>query len=297
MERVGLGKLGWCSLSGGGEVIHKRNALFNRHHLYTVAQVGVVLAWFVFLRPAALGGPASYVIVSGSSMEPTLSGGDFVLALQQDDYRIGDLVAFRVPAGEPGEGAAVIHRIVGRQAEGFVTQGDNSDRPDTWHPGAQDILGRMRFSLPGGGRWVEGLRRPVVLGAIAGILGMSFVLVGGKPRRQEGRPAAQPSRDRLGGADWDRLLMKDSKASEGDFTIVPSGPPRGAPAARPVPRDRAIPTKDLLRWSRLNRRVVLRHPLPAQAEVFVEHSGNRTHWVVSAKGEVLSDKAEEDGES
>ena len=269
-----------------------------RRHLVAVAQAAVVLAWFLFLRPAALGGPASYVIVSGSSMEPTLSGGDFVLALRQDDYAIGDLVAFRVPAGEPGEGAAVIHRIIGREGEVFTTQGDNSDQPDTWHPTAQDILGQMRFSLPGGGRVVGWFRQPVVLGAIAGLLGMSFVLAGGKPAEQKPRSKvrAQPLVGDVSLHEWDRLLMKDPGRPGSDFLVSPSGLPQGRAAAAPPQTrgERSISTKDLFRWGRMDRRVVLRRPLPPEAEVYLVRSGNWKHWMVTAKGELLSDEAEKD---
>ena len=279
-------------------VTQKRRLAPRPRHLYSVAQAAVVLAWFIFLRPAALGGPASYVIVSGSSMEPTLSGGDFVLGLRQDDYAIGDLVAFRVPAGEPGEGAAVIHRIIGRQGEEFITQGDNSSQPDTWRPTARDILGRMKFNLAGGGRFVEWFRQPVVLGAIAGVLGMSFVLTSGKPAERTRRSAAraQPLVEDVSLHEWDRLLVNGPVSPESVFLVAPSGLPMGRAVAWPphARGERAISTKDLLRWSRMDRRIVLRHPLPSGAEVFLVHSGNRTHWIVAARGEVLSDRAEED---
>ena len=268
-----------------------------RRHLVAVAQVAVVLAWFLFLRPAALGGPASYVIVSGSSMEPTLSGGDFVLALRQDDYAIGDLVAFRVPAGEPGEGAAVIHRILGREGEVFTTQGDNSDQPDTWHPTAQDILGQMRFSLPGGGRLVEWFRQPVILGAIAGLLGMSFVLAGGKPAEQMRQPKVSQQPSSLGGAPRRPETRSEEALRSQDPRAWPSPPgPALRAAAAPLQArgERSISTKDLLRWSRMDRRVVLRHPLPPEAEVYLVRSGNWKHWMVTAKGELLSDEAEKD---
>jgi signal peptidase len=270
----------------------------SRRYLYWVLQAAAVLGWIVFLRPAALGGPASYVIVSGRSMEPTLLSGDFVFAFRQDDYGIGDLVAFRVPAGEPGEGAAVIHRIVGREAKGFITQGDNSGQPDTWRPTAQDILGRLRFSLPGGGRAVEWMRQPVVLGAIAGLLGMSFVLTGGKTAGRKARPEAKayPLVEDASVHQWDRLLMKDLGPSGVDPARARSGFPQQSQAAGPLVAraERAISTKDLLRWSRMDRRAVLRHPLPSEAEVFVVRSGNRTHWVVAAKGRIVSDEPEED---
>jgi hypothetical protein len=105
-------------------------------------------------------------------MEPTLWGGGLAVVRKQHDYGTGDIIAFRV------EGGMVIHRIVGEEADGFVTQGDNRDSPDSWRPTNDDIVGRVWFSVPGGGRFVYLLRQPVALGAVAGALGMLTILLG-----------------------------------------------------------------------------------------------------------------------
>jgi len=167
--------------------------------LSTIAALGLFLAWFLLLRPGFLGGPASYIIVAGASMEPTLHTGDLALARQQPAYQEGEIVAFRVPQGEPGEGAIVIHRIVGGTAEeGYTVQGDNKESPDFWRPTANDIVGRMWFSVPRGGLYVLSLRQPIALATLAGLLGMLFVLRDdeGAPRgRRHGptRPTSPPA--------------------------------------------------------------------------------------------------------
>lgn len=169
--------------------------------LLVVVTAGLLVAWFFLLRPESLGGPATYVMVHGQSMEPTLSGGDLALVRQQDEYRPGDVVAFRVPQGEPGEGGMVIHRIAGETPEGFVTQGDNREEPDSWRPTGDDILGGVWFSVPAGGRFVYLLRQPLILGSVVGGLGMLSVLSGGlrKPASPSGwspsRPAETARRD------------------------------------------------------------------------------------------------------
>ena len=162
-----------------------------------MAAIALFLAWFLLLRPGFLGGPASYIIVAGASMDPTLDSGDLAVARQQGGYHEGDIVAFRVPEGEPGEGAIVIHRIVGGTAEeGYIVQGDNKERPDMWRPTADDIVGRMWFNVPNGGLYVLFLRQPIVLGAIAGLLGMLLVLSGGEgsPRKGHGNPPPPSTR-------------------------------------------------------------------------------------------------------
>ena len=66
-----------------------------------------------------LGGPASYVIVSGHSMEPTLYTGDLVVVHQRDEYSVGDMVAFEIEGG-----SQVIHRIVGGSAAEYCDPTD-----------------------------------------------------------------------------------------------------------------------------------------------------------------------------
>jgi signal peptidase len=156
----------------------------------------LAVAWFLTLRPEALGGPATYVMVHGQSMQPTLHSGELAVVRKQGSYRNGDVVAFRVPKGEPGEGAIVMHRIVGGSPEeGFVMQGDNKNAPDSWQPTGDDVVGRLWFAIPGGEQFVLTLRQPLILGLLAGGMGMLTVLGGGqkrKPPRHE-EPPGQPS--------------------------------------------------------------------------------------------------------
>ena len=145
-----------------------------RRVLSIVAQTAVVVLWFVFLRPRALGGPASYIIVRGTSMEPTLHTGDLAVLLAETKYSPGDVVAYQAAGG------MVIHRVVGGSEDhGYITQGDNTPSPDGWRPASNSILGRMRLMIPGGGRFLSLLRIPYILGAIAGTLGALYVLNGG----------------------------------------------------------------------------------------------------------------------
>ena len=164
---------------------------------FAVALLTMSVAWILIFRPTFLGGPTTYVLVSGASMEPTISSGDLVLARQQGSYGNGDIVAFRVPEGEPGEGAIVIHRIVGGSPdEGFVMQGDNKDGPDSWQPTENLIVGKMWFSVPGGSRFLLVLRSPAVLAALVGGIATSLILMGGeeKKRPREVLPAKHPDR-------------------------------------------------------------------------------------------------------
>jgi signal peptidase I len=134
--------------------------------------------------PASLGGQVEYVMVAGESMEPGLHTGDLVVVRESDDLEIGDTVAFRVPDGEVGEGAVVIHRIVGGGGDGWQTQGDNRDLPDPWTPTDADVVGERWVMVPGLGNAFAKLRNPLPLGILAG--GITFALLALPPKR---RPA------------------------------------------------------------------------------------------------------------
>jgi signal peptidase I len=134
------------------------------------------LLWATELRPQRLGGTTDYVMVQGVSMLPTYHTGDLVLVRPSLDYGVGDIVAYRVPAGDVGAGLTVIHRIVGGSAtRGFVTKGDHNDAVDDWRPRSSDIEGIPWLVVPGGGGTLAFLHAPVPLGALAAAMAVMIV--------------------------------------------------------------------------------------------------------------------------
>ena len=157
-----------------------------RRHLLWFAAVttfaAAVSAWALFLRPRFLRGPASYVLVAGTSMKPTLHTGDLVVALKRPAYRVGDIIVYRVPSG-PGKGTLIIHRIVGGSAQiGFLTKGDNREQPDQWNPKAEDLDGRLILHVPRAGLALLWLRSPLGVAVLAALVAF-FVMRGGKSER------------------------------------------------------------------------------------------------------------------
>lgn len=153
--------------------------------------VTAAAAWFVVLRPTALGGPASYIFVSGVSMQPTLESGDFVVLQRAEAYDIGDVVAFEIADG-PGAGSLVIHRIIdGSGDAGFVMQGDNKPAPDEWRPTKDQIAGRLWLHLPMAGNAIAWLRQPAVFASLLAALVVFFIVLdgGSEPRRRRRVPA------------------------------------------------------------------------------------------------------------
>lgn len=133
----------------------------------------VLLGVYVVAGPAQLGGPVSYVIVDGPSMEPTYDDGDLVLARQQPSYEVGDVITYDAPVDRQFN---VIHRIVERVDGGYRTQGDNRDEPDGWIAPDDAIHGASWLHLPSGGGIVAFLRQPhAILALLAGLAAFEYV--------------------------------------------------------------------------------------------------------------------------
>lgn len=145
-------------------------------------------AWLALLRPSSLGGPATYVIVAGDSMRPTLQSGDLVVAFEQDSYTAGDVIVYRVPAAEPGAGTHIVHRIVGGSAgTGFLVKGDSREHADYSRPRTEEIVGKMRLSVPSVGSVLVFLRTPAGIALIAGLTTLLIALgVSAGPSRKTG---------------------------------------------------------------------------------------------------------------
>jgi signal peptidase I len=138
------------------------------------ALVVSLLAGLWFLLPVHLGGRTALVIVKGESMEPFLQRDDLAATREANDYRPGDLIAFRVDDGN--NRGMVIHRIVSGSAEtGWATQGDNNSWVDNWTVPDSYILGRYWFTIDGGGRpmtWV--LEHPYMTAGITGLFALAL---------------------------------------------------------------------------------------------------------------------------
>lgn len=127
-----------------------------RRLLLDVLVVALIVVLMFTFWPSRLGGATSYVIVKGTSMQPKFHTGDLAIVRGQDHYKVGDIVAYRIPEGGPAAGSMVIHRIIGFDHGGYLMQGDNRTTPDGWNPTAHDVVGRYRMlvPLPGMNFWV-----------------------------------------------------------------------------------------------------------------------------------------------
>ena len=87
--------------------------MYKRLAAYGVAALlGVVAA-------VALGGVFTLMTVKGTAMEPTLVEGNRVLINKlEDDFQVGDVIAFRSEVyGEEGEGSVLVRRVAGSEGD------------------------------------------------------------------------------------------------------------------------------------------------------------------------------------
>ncbi len=132
-----------------------------------------VLVWIGF-APVQIGGPVAYVMLSGNSMEPDYAVGDLILARKETTPAIGEAVVYQHP-----QVGYVFHRIIDRQGDTFLLQGDNNDWVDSYQPSEDQIIGSYWLHLPGGGSLISNLRKPVYfallsLGAAGVVLSLVF---------------------------------------------------------------------------------------------------------------------------
>lgn len=125
----------------------------------------LVLGAAVFLGlPAQFGGQTTYTLIAGQSRSPTYATGDLLIERPQSQYRVGEVVVYRVPAGQPGQGRGVVHRIVGGSStEGWVLQGDNNDEIDIWRPRGDDIRSATVLCIPKVGYLLHYATHPMIV--------------------------------------------------------------------------------------------------------------------------------------
>ena len=140
--------------------------LIHRPRAWGLIQMTLMACLIVLVWPVQLGGKSTLTVVAGNSMEPTYLLGDAVITWKEAPH-IGDVVLFRLPEGEFGAGKLVIHRLIGGDGSGWITQGDNRSGPDTWTISDNDILGVAKFQVPHSGRLLELVKSWLFIAALA----------------------------------------------------------------------------------------------------------------------------------
>jgi len=92
------------------------------------------------------------VIISGS-MEPNINIGDMVIVRRQNDYEVGDIVAYR-------SNTPITHRIVEKTPGGYHTQGDANNAPDPEIEKSR-VIGKVVAVIPKIGNVIFFLQEPL----------------------------------------------------------------------------------------------------------------------------------------
>jgi signal peptidase I len=135
----------------------------------------LVAAWWA-LAPPALGGSAAFAIVDGTSMLPHFRRGDLVILHRADDYRVGDVVAYRSRILH----RVVLHRIVAIHGGRYTFKGDNNTWLDPETPTRGALIAKLWLRVPRAGALSSLIRTPAVAAALAVLLVLGVGLGGAK---------------------------------------------------------------------------------------------------------------------
>lgn len=115
-------------------------------------------------------------------MLPDYRTGDMVLAWNDGNWQLGDVVLYSVDGSSTN---LIVHRLVsGSAASGWTAQGDNKPAPDPWAIPNTSIRGRELVHIPYLGVVLTAARTPQVLAIATGALVFGAVLMVPKRKRK-----------------------------------------------------------------------------------------------------------------
>jgi len=132
--------------------------------------VAVILALVGIIVAPSFGWDVAAIY--GGSMEPTIKLGSMAVVRPVDpqDIRWGDIISYTSPHDAR---TTTTHRVVGvvesEDSLMFNTKGDANEDPDNYAVPAEDINGRVWFSVPYAGYAVDYMKTPLGFGLLIGI--------------------------------------------------------------------------------------------------------------------------------
>ncbi|MCJ7565939.1 MAG: signal peptidase I [Anaerolineales bacterium] len=148
----------------------KLNTRLSQSLLSALILVLMAALWLTF-APVQFGGQASYIMIAGASMEPSLHYGDLVVAREERTYEVGDVVTYRHPKIGP-----VIHRIIERTGDTYTFKGDNNDWIDSYEPTSSELIGESWIHIPGAANIILKLRSSLGIVLLSFAIGIMVLL-------------------------------------------------------------------------------------------------------------------------
>lgn len=103
----------------------------------------------------------TFVVQSGS-MEPKIKTGSVAVVKPADNYQVNDIITFGPVSKKE---TPTTHRIVEINEENgkkeFITKGDTNNAPDQRVVAADEIIGKVLFSVPYAGYAVSAAQKPI----------------------------------------------------------------------------------------------------------------------------------------
>ena len=114
--------------------------------------------WDVAVTDASLQlstGASASKEVTTYELEPAIGAGDVVILCRTDPaaLEVGDVIQYQ------SDGCTVIHRIVEKDGDTFITRGDANNAPDLRPVEREQVLGRVPGTLPDAGWFILWLHR------------------------------------------------------------------------------------------------------------------------------------------
>jgi signal peptidase I len=154
-----------------------------RSGLITGALLLLAGAFWLFLAPAKIGGRSTYVVTSGTSMEPTFHTGDLAIVRPAGHYRVGDIVAYHSTLLH----VVVLHRIIAIHGDRYVFKGDHNNFVDPTGATRSELLGALWVHIPHGGVVFRALHSPVTAAVLCGFVALLLLGTGKTKRRRDRR--------------------------------------------------------------------------------------------------------------
>lgn len=129
--------------------------------IFIISQLVMFASWELALKDShdpSVFGFTRTVVMSGS-MEPTIHVGSMAITQKQDAYNVGDVIMY----WSTDYDLYILHRIVDKTPEGFITQGDANPRPDAQVVKSDQIVGKCIFYSALLGKIMTFLSKPWVI--------------------------------------------------------------------------------------------------------------------------------------